>query len=84
MSCPHKNIRFCPLYLAAHTGGGFGCDDGRLDEQTCAVARGLNYRSQIERIRLACPGLVEQCEFRERAEESQEQRRRNMRLLGLH
>jgi hypothetical protein len=82
--CPHKDIRFCPLYLAAHSGRGFSCDDGQLDKQTCAVARGMDYRKQVERIRKVYPGLVEQCEFWEKDDERQAQRRRNMRLLGLH
>ncbi|MBB3386026.1 MULTISPECIES: hypothetical protein [unclassified Rhizobium] len=84
VGCPHKDIRFCPLYHAAHMGGGFSCDDGQLELQTCAVARGISYRDQVEKMRVAFPGLVEQCEWREKAEQGQEQRRRNMRLLGLN
>lgn len=83
--CPHKNIRFCPLYHAAHTAGSFGCDDGNMDtNQQCAVSRNMDYQGAIEALRAACPGLVAGLEFSEMAEAAKEQRRRTMRLLGLH
>ncbi len=48
--CPRADdVSRCPLYLAAHVGG--GCDDGRLEEGGCAVDRGLmDYAAEVDRI----------------------------------
>ncbi|OWV68060.1 hypothetical protein ATY76_14205 [Rhizobium sp. R339] len=84
--CPHKDIQFCPLYLAMHSSRlfGFSCDDGQLGSGLCAVARKLDYAKTVARLEAAWPGLVAERRFQEEAEEAKEQRRRNMRLLGLH
>jgi DNA-binding IclR family transcriptional regulator len=80
--CPHKDIRFCPLYVAAHDRCGLGCDDGQLGEGQCAISRGLVYARQIELIRVKCPGMVERLEWNEDREKTQEQRVR--RVNGIH
>jgi hypothetical protein len=49
-SCPHRETRFCPLYVASHIPGAGGCDDGRLDERNCAVDRGMNYAAERRRL----------------------------------
>lgn len=82
-SCPHANIRFCPLYHAAHMIGGenlirFGCDDGRLDEGGCAVDRGRSYAETVAELAVASPRLAPILRFQEQAEQSAAQRRRNM------
>lgn len=82
--CPHTDIRFCPLYHAAHMDGGFGCDDGRLDEGGCAVSRGWSYARALARLDAAMPRIVAEMRWKEEAAEGRLQRDRNMRLLGLH
>ena len=82
--CPHSRIEFCPLYVAAHEGGGFGCDDGRLAEEGCAVSRGMNYGQALARLSHAKRDLVYECAERENMTMKIEQRRRNMKNLGLH
>lgn len=82
--CPHDEARFCPLYHAAHEGGGHGCDDGRLGEGGCAVDRGLDYDRAYVRLCLAKPQLVAECEFKELEEARKQQRARNLRAVGLH
>ncbi len=84
--CPHKEVRFCPLYVALHSGQTFsyGCDDGALSTGSCAASRRLDYLKAVARLEAAWPGLVAECRFKEEAAERDEQRRRNMRLLGLH
>ncbi|RWE31251.1 MAG: hypothetical protein EOS79_32205 [Mesorhizobium sp.] len=83
MACPHKEIRFCPLYVASH-GTGFGCDDGELGHGECAVSRKMVYDRELELIRVHCPGLVEQLQWNEESEKMREQRSRNLRLAGIH
>ena len=80
--CPHNDVRFCPLYLAAHTASG-GCDDGRLGEGGCAVTRGLSYANERKRLEVAEFHLVARAEFDERQEARRQQAARNMRLCGL-
>ncbi|WCK01039.1 hypothetical protein [Agrobacterium tumefaciens] len=82
--CPHADIRFCPLYHAAHMEGGYGCDDGRLDEGGCAVSRAWSYDHALARLEAAMPRLVAELRWKEEAAEGKLQRDRNMRLLGLH
>ena len=79
MECPHKNVMFCPLYVAAHDGG--GCDDGRLEEGGCAVSRGMDYAAAIARLR---PDFVAESRWRERKDVVAGQRLRNMRNNGVH
>lgn len=84
--CLHDDVRFCPLYHACHEPGAvdLGCDDGELHTGVCAVARGLSYERNIEHLRVRCPGLVEQLEWRHQAELMRTQRTRNLRLNGIH
>lgn len=84
MKCPHAEIRFCPLYVAAHEGGGFGCDDGKAEDGRCAVGRGMDYGHQLARLTAAKPRLVAECAFAELEAERQAQRSLNLRLNGLH
>lgn len=79
--CPHSRIEFCPLYIAAHEAGGLGCDDGRLAEGGCALHRGMNYGAALV---LLDRSLVQECAERESQHMKIEQRRRNMKNLGLH
>ncbi|MBE0694965.1 MAG: hypothetical protein IH590_17955 [Aquamicrobium sp.] len=83
-ACPHSDVRFCPLYIAAHVGNAPSCDDGRIWDGRCAVARGLDYRQHVELLRVRCPGIVELAEWAEEAERRSAQRRRNMLLNGVH
>src|SRR3546814_11770612 len=91
--CPHKNIQFCPLYIAAHglqdAGGkwhALGCDDGELRDGSRAVARGMRYARQVEAVRAVWPDLVEHLQFKERAaaEWAEAEQRRVKRLRMLH
>jgi hypothetical protein len=82
--CPHARIEFCPLYVAAHEAGGFGCDDGRVGEGGCAVSRGMNYGSVLAKLSHAKRDLVQDCAEREGLFLKLEQRRRNMKNAGLH
>lgn len=82
--CPHADVRFCPLYHAAHEGWGLGCDDGKLDAMACAASRKLNYAKAVSRLRVEHPGYVERIEWNQALEESRQQRERNIRLNGIH
>lgn len=82
--CPHADVQHCPLYHAAHIGNGLGCDDGRLEEQSCAVARGMSYEQNRELLRVKEPGLVERCEWNETAAARRMQMTRNLRMNGIH
>lgn len=84
--CPHRDVQHCPLYHAAHYGGGLGCDDGKIDHAggVCAVYRGANYRQLVELIRVQLPGVVERCEWNEALVERAGQRARNLTLNGIH
>ncbi len=83
MSCPHKDVRFCPLYVASH-GEGFGCDDGELGGGECAVDRGMAYAQQVELLRVHRPGFVEQLKWKEDGDKMDDQRSRNLRMAGIH
>ena len=83
--CPHDRIEFCPLYVAMHEAGGFGCDDGRLGEHDgCAVERGMDYGRAISRLCEARRELVQECAERESFFLKIDQRERNTRLNGIH
>jgi hypothetical protein len=82
--CPHSEVRFCPLYIAAHESGGFSCDDGKLGEGGCAVTRGLDYGHVLASLWRIKPQLISEAAFLENAEASRQQCARNMRLAGLH
>lgn len=84
--CPHADIRFCPLYVVAHDGalGTVGCIKGEWAEG-CAVKRGrMRYIAAVGRLYLQAPELVDECRFGEEQHEAQEQRRRNLRINGIH
>lgn len=82
--CPHKDIRDCPLYLAAHVAGAGGCDDGRLGDGGCAVSRGLDYGHAVARLWASRPDLIEEQELDTMRRRSAEQRKRNMTRNGIH
>lgn len=89
--CPHANIQFCPLYVAAHglqtpEGELLGCDDGKLEDGHCAVDRGMPYAREVAKVRQAEPGLVEQLQFKEQAAEewAEAEKRREKRRRMLH
>jgi hypothetical protein len=81
--CPHSDVQFCPLYIAAHEAGCFSCDDGKL-EDGCAVTRGLDYGRTLAVLWRAKPDLVAEAADRENAENARQQRARNMKAAGLH
>ncbi len=82
--CPHANVVYCPLYHAAHTASKFGCDDGNLGNGDCAISRGQSYEGSVSALRIEQPGLVERLEWQSSEISRQQQRRRNMRALGIH
>lgn len=89
--CPHKNIQFCPLYVASHglqapSGEWLGCDDGKLGDGHCAVDRGMKYAREVAKLQAAHPGLVEQLAFKEEAAEEWNAAKaaRDRRLGRLH
>lgn len=84
MKCPHQNIQFCPLYVASHMANGHGCDDGRLGEGECAVARGQSYEKSVAALSVVEPRLIAELRFSEEAKASKEQRARNMALNRIH
>jgi hypothetical protein len=79
--CPHDDIRFCPLYVAAHMPNAGGCDDGRLIDGGCAVTRGMDYADEHRRLEREQFEMVARVEFAERRAASSAQRDRNMRML---
>lgn len=83
-TCPHADVQFCPLYLASHLGEGLGCDDGELGMGRCAVSRGMDYASELGKISVRLPRDIAELKFREEALELMKQRRRNMKLAGIH
>jgi hypothetical protein len=83
MHCPHSDISFCPLYIAAHEAGGFSCDDGKL-EDGCAVIRGLDYGKTLAALWRVKPDLVAEAAAMENEEMARQQRARNMKAAGLH
>lgn len=82
--CPHENIVFCPLYRASHIAGAGGCDDGQLAEGGCAVSRGMDYHAAVKRLEVEQFTMVAECEFEHRHHERNEQRKRNLRVNGVH
>ncbi|CDZ67644.1 Hypothetical protein NGAL_HAMBI2605_59250 [Neorhizobium galegae bv. orientalis] len=84
--CPHKDIQFCPLYVAMHMAvtTNFSCDDGQLGEGTCAVARKMDYDQAVAKLEAHWPAVVAERRFAEQAAEAKAQRLRNMRAAGLH
>lgn len=82
-NCPHEDVQYCPLYVASH-GTGLGCDDGELGSGNCAVARKMNYKREVQLVRVKVPGLVETCEWQEQLAARRDQQSRNIRLNGIH
>lgn len=82
--CPHDDVRFCPLYIAAHAGNAPSCDDGGMWDGGCAVDRGMSYARQVELLRVKCPGMVEQAAWSEDIDKRGAQRLRNLRQNGIH
>lgn len=83
--CPHKRIEFCPLYVAAHQAGGFGCIRNGDAGFTCAVKSGdFDYALGVGRLRAVDGRMVAQLEWKEQIEAHGEQRRRNMKTAGVH
>lgn len=80
-SCPHKDIRFCPLYVESHNGRCLGCvDDVGKD---CKVARGASYDKLVEKLIETDALIVFKCQSAEAAELRREQRARNLKLNGI-
>lgn len=81
--CPHNRIERCPLYHAAHVAelAHLGCV--RDLAEPCLVEKGGDYKMMVEALRCADPRLVAIIEFRGAAEESREQRQRNIRAAGI-
>lgn len=87
--CPHKDIQFCPLYVASHGLNGLdgkyiGCDDGKLGDGLCGVDRGVCYSAELARMKAAHPAEVARLAFMADAAEGKAQRDRNMRRIGIH
>ena len=80
--CPHTRIQDCPLYIASHYGDGTGCLDDMADP--CLVARGRSYDALLRPVRMKHPELVIALTLRSMQEERASQRRRNLRLNGVH
>ncbi len=85
-ACPHANaIQFCPLYVAGHDPklSGLTCMTGDWTE--CAVDREeLNYEAAKERLRMAAPALVAECEFGAARDSFNRQQRRNLQNNRTH
>jgi hypothetical protein len=91
--CPHKDIQFCPLYVACHgikdSAGKWhfiGCDDGQLGTDRCAVDRAMSYAAELEKVRAVDPRLVAELQFKEQAAEEwmQAEARREKRRRMVH
>jgi len=83
--CPHEDVQYCPLYHACHEGGAGGCDDGKIDENSCAVDRGrMEYGPSVRQLRKTHPLLVAQCEMHQVRSATRGQIRRNLKHNGLH
>lgn len=84
-TCPHADVRFCPLYVASHIAGAGGCDDGHLGmaEGRCAVDRGMDYAAARRRLEIEQFEMVATCEWREKQEAAEGQRARNRQAVGL-
>ena len=85
MPCPHEEAQYCPLYAALHhpTLVRFGCDDGKLYEQTCAASRGLDFDAAVKALCKADPLFMVAVTLAAREAERRAQRARNMQQLGL-
>lgn len=84
--CPHEHIQYCPLYIGMHIAGGPSCwpKNNRLEDLGCAVDQGASYENLVANFFRAHPRDFAECTMRERDYEAGIQRKRNLRLLGLH
>jgi hypothetical protein len=85
--CPHGDVKFCPLYHAAHEAtGGLNCLDLEANGWNgCAVDRGkLKYDQVYAGLAIAFPRIVAECEWVEAKELRGRQIDRNIRLNGIH
>ena len=85
--CPHKDIRFCPLYVAMNGAefAGLSCDGGQIEMWGgCMVDRGAKYHDLVGKLRVAHPRFVAQIEWEQALTERRAQVERNMRLNGIH
>lgn len=85
--CPHEQIKYCPLYHAAHEStGGLHCVDADADGfNGCAVDRGkLKYDQVYAGLNIAFPRIVADCEWVEAKELRGKQIDRNVRMNGIH
>lgn len=82
MKCPHAHIQFCPLYVESHNCRGLGCVD--ILHEPCKIERKqMKYEIAIENLDRIDSILISECFFGEKEYERIEQRKRNMRLLGI-
>lgn len=84
MTCPHEDIRHCPLYRASHEPGAAGCDDGQLAGGGCAVDRGMSYAGQVAALRITHPRVVADAEWAADRARIVDQAARNRRAAGIH
>lgn len=83
--CPHRDIRFCPLYVAAHDGelSQLGCIAGEWAEG-CRVDQGADYTHAVAVLDGKAPRFTAELRWRQMVVDRQEQRARNMRAAGVH
>lgn len=81
--CPHADIRFCPLYIAAHSAEGLGC--ALVDPDHCDSGSKAAYAARIAKLEQTITGrvLIEQCANAEEEAQWRAQRERNRKALGL-
>lgn len=82
-ACPHAEVIDCPLYHAMHVAGAVSCWHIELF-QGCAVDHGANYDGLVSHLRAQWPGLIDRIESEAKRRDTDEQRKRNMRTIGLH
>lgn len=84
--CPHELIQYCPLYVGMHIAGGPSCwpKNGKLEERGCAVDQGASYENLVADFFREYPQDFAEITQVEHDHESGEQRRRNLRLNGVH
>lgn len=82
MKCPHSHIQFCPLYVESHNCRGMGCVD--LLHKPCKVERKeIKYDKAVDTLDKIDPILISECFFGEKEFERVQQRKRNMKALGI-
>jgi hypothetical protein len=81
--CPHADIRFCPLYIAAHSTDGYGC--ALVDPDYCDSGSKAAYAKRIAALAETITGrvLIEHCANAEEEAAWRAQRKRNMKAAGL-